>query len=268
MSVYLRGRWITPMSVWTLFFSFTSTARVVGLITFTSHLSARLISSIIYHTHFTCFLFPRRKYRHKKWNDCRIVCSQWCRSGHRNERDSWPQLLKCLFYRSLSDISQVQLELILSWLSPDKMKYCKRAVLFVYLAIGGRARYTLFDCEEFAPSVSATAYGKIKSGEHKSKCFIVTQPWWLHVLGTRRNTDARAQFWATCVSSWCQNTSYFPPPVMEIALWRAATWLPCTYCFCVAVWLGLLCLSASPGCKSGRLSWLNGQNSLSSKPNQ
>lgn len=147
MSMYLWGRRITPV--------FTPTVWFVGLvhITFTSDLSARLMSSIIHHTHFTCFCFNVENVNRKmKWL--------------RNRRQSVVQIrssefsvihdLSCsnvYFNRSLSDTSQVQLEQILSWLSPDKMKYCKRAVLFVYLAIGGRARYSLFDCEEFAPSV-------------------------------------------------------------------------------------------------------------------
>lgn len=125
--------------------------RCLNCRTFTHHvyLSARLMSSIIHHTHFTCFCFNVENINRKMNRRQSVV-------QIRSSEFSVIHDLSCsnvYFNRSLSDTSQVQLEQILSWLSPDKMKYCKRAVLFVYLAIGGRARYSLFDCEEFAPSV-------------------------------------------------------------------------------------------------------------------
>lgn len=76
MSMYLWGRRITPC--WRGLF--LPTAWIVGLlhITFTSDLSARWISSIIYHTHFTCFCFSVENINRKmKWLQNRRQNSVW-----------------------------------------------------------------------------------------------------------------------------------------------------------------------------------------------
>ena len=138
-SMYLKRQQVSPMSACT---RSSIQLVVMMLIMFTlfpgsgrsSYLSAWLKSSVIYHTQFNHFIFDITEIIDVKSDKC--CSSQWCRSGHQNMCQSFPHLLICLFYCSLSDTLQVHLGFeVLSWLSSDKMQYCKIAVLFLYLVI-------------------------------------------------------------------------------------------------------------------------------------
>lgn len=180
------------------------------------------------HACFNYFRLDNIKNSNTKSKNCEGSSSQ--RLGHQSMSDSLPQLLKCLFYLSMSDILLMRLDEILSWLTWDKMKYCKMNLLFLYLVIRGGHVTVYLTVRNLLQASLQPHMASLKS--INQICISPHLRPTAHVLGcTKQNSACTHTSVHTCLR---QPQKQFAQ-VMEIALWRLAI-------VCVVAWL---CLSAS-----------------------